>query len=264
MDERDFGNLLTELPASLPRCEPEGPMASWLRGILALPGVEVVALGDGLQSLRVRGLPFAKVGRSVLVYGLDSMIAAGSGSLPEVIALARELARFRSADAADTLNPLYQRHPESWLESQVRRHLPVVDSILRPAPVYCQVPAIAGAERGILDLLACDHLGRLHVLELKASQDIHFPLQGLDYWMRVQWHLERGEFAERGYFQGVPLSLQTPRLLLVCPAFAFHPTTETILRYFSPQVPVERIGLNADWRRELRVMFRAPGAKRLA
>jgi hypothetical protein len=87
-------------------------------------------------------------------------------------------------------------------------------------------------------------------------------LQGLDYWMRIRWHLERGEFAARGYFQGLPLSQETPRLLLVSPALDFHPTTELLLNYFSPEVPVERVGLGVEWRKGLDVMFRLKGAER--
>ena len=66
---------------------------------------------------------------------------------------------------------------------------------LLPEPVYAQVLAFSGGERGVLDLLAVDRAGRLAVLELKAAADPHLPLQALDYWMRVRWHLERGEFA---------------------------------------------------------------------
>ena len=58
-----------------------------------------------------------------------------------------------------------------------------------PKPVYGQVPQFAAGERGVIDLLAADRDGRLAVIELKAGQDIHLPLQALDYWMRVKWHL---------------------------------------------------------------------------
>ena len=85
-------------------------------------------------------------------------------------------------------------------------------------------------------------------------------VQALDYWMRVKWHLERGEFAGRGYFPGLELRPQPPVLLLIAPALEFHPTNEAILRYFSPEIEVERIGLGIQWRQELRVMFRRSGA----
>ena len=57
--------------------------------------------------------------------------------------------------------------------------------------------------------------GRLAVVELKADEDIHLPLQGLDYWSRVAWHHARGEFPRFGYFPGRELSTDQPLLYLV-------------------------------------------------
>jgi hypothetical protein len=213
----------------------------------------------------VNGLVVARAGRGRITYGLfDSRKELTRATLPEVMALARELARLRSADAADRGHPLYQRDPESWLESVVRRDPCVIESSLRPAPLHAHPLTLAGAERAVLDLLACDRDGRLAVIELKASEDIHLPLQGLDYWLRVKWHLERGELSRQGYFPGIELSDQPPRLLLVSPALVFHPSTEIVLRYFSRQVYVERIGINTDWREGLRVLFRRRGDERAA
>ncbi len=156
---------------------------------------------------------------------------------------------------------LYVRDPEAWLESQVRRNLAVIDPALVPAPVYGQVPAFAAGDRGVLDMLAVECTGRLAVIELKASPDLHLPLQALDYWMRVRWHLERDEFSERGYFPGVALRKDPPRLVLVAPALDFHPSTESILKHFSPEIEVGRIGLGIHWRSQLEVMFRLRGAE---
>ena len=151
--------------------------------------------------------------------------------------------------------------PEAWLESQVRSHIQEIDASLLSAPVYGQVPAFAAADRGVLDLLAVDNRGRLAVIELKASEDVHLPLQALDYWMRVQWHVERREFQANGYFPrgeiGRELLREPPRLLLVSPALDFHPSNERVLRYFSPRIPVERIGVGLEWRKELKVMYRS-------
>jgi hypothetical protein len=107
-----------------------------------------------------------------------------------------------------------------------------------------------------------DHTGRLTVVELKASADLHLPLQALDYWVRVKWHLEAREFSANGYFPGMELRPDPPRLLLVSPSLEFHPTTETILSYFAPAIEVERIGLAVEWRKGLQVMFRLNGAQR--
>ena len=52
----------------------------------------------------------------------------------------------------------------------------------------------------------------LAVLELKATEDIHLPLQALDYWARVKWHQERGEFEAKGYFPGRAIRPAAPKL----------------------------------------------------
>jgi len=55
------------------------------------------------------------------------------------------------------------------------------------------------------------------------------------------------------------LQSEAPRLLLVAPAFEYHPSNEAVLRYFSPEIPVERLGVGVEWRRDLKVMHRSPG-----
>ena len=264
VDEQDHGNLATSLLPCLPPPAPNEAVAEWLREIRSQPGVETVARPDGLLSLRVRGMPFGLAGRGVVSLGLDEQRPVGPGQAGEALRLARELARFRSADAEDKHNPLYRRRPETWLESQVRARISLIDSSLLSSPVYSQVPAVAGPDRGIIDLLACDHQGRLAILELKASEDPHLPLQALDYWIRVKWHLERGNLSSQGYFPGVEISPRPPRLILISPATDFHPTTETILQYFDPHIEIERVGVGAEWRAELKVVFRQRGARRLA
>jgi hypothetical protein len=151
--------------------------------------------------------------------------------------------------------------PEAMLEAAVRRQLPKLDARLAPDPVYGQVPALAGGDRGVLDLLAVEHSGRLAVIELKASADLQLPMQALDYWMRVRWHNDRGDFQRLGYFPAVPLRRDPPRLLLAAPAFEFHSTSESLLRFYAPEIEVERVGLGVEWQRDIAVMFRLPGAQ---
>ena len=127
---------------------------------------------------------FALAGKGVMTYGLEQQRPVVPHKFPEVVALAKHLAHFRSPGAADPENPLYRKYPERWLESVARRRLSTLDSTLHREPLYSQVPAVAGIERGIIDLLACDQRGRLAVIELKVGEDIHLPLQGLDYWNR--------------------------------------------------------------------------------
>ncbi len=74
--------------------------------------------------------------------------------------------------------------------------------------------------------------------------------------MRVRWHLDRGDFVRAGYFPGLTVLTEAPRILLVAPATQFHPTNETVLGFVSQDVEVEKIGLGLEWRRELKVAFR--------
>ena len=257
VNPHDYTNFDTRLEPFCSRL-PNGELDAWVEKLAAIEGVQQQPRPDGSVTLAVHGLEFARTAGTSILFGIDERHAGGELHLPEIENLARGLGRMRRAGALDRANPLYTRHPEAWLESQVRRSVSNLDATIRETPLYTQAPQFAAGDRGILDLLAVDYDGRLTVIEVKASQDIHLPLQALDYWMRVKWHLERNEFAGRGYFPGVPLRSDPPRLLLVAPALDFHPTNETLLRYLSPEVHVERIGVGIEWRQELRVMFRAP------
>ena len=93
------------------------------------------------------------------------------------------------------------------------------------------------------------------VIELKVSEDPDFPLQGLDYWLRVEWHRRRGDFARRGYFHGLNIDDRSPLLYLVAPLFRFHATTKLIAGSIAERVPVYRIGINEDWRAGVRVLM---------
>jgi len=259
IDPRDYTNFHTRLdPWRQPLAESRTELIEWVDRIAAIDGVDRDVRTDGSVSLRVRGLEFAHASGDELLFGIDSKHVAGESNLTEIESLATGLAEMRNAHAIDRMNPLYTRYPEAWLESQVRCSVDRIDATLRDSPIYGPVPQFAGGERGLIDLLAVDRDGRLAVIELKASQDIHLPLQALDYWMRVKWHLDRGEFVGRGYFPGIELRSDAPRLLLIAPALDFHPSNETILHLFAPQVQVERIGVGIEWRKELRVMFRVP------
>ena len=141
---------------------------------------------------------------------------------------------------------------------------------LDPRHVYAQVPAIAGAsDRGLLDLLGVTADGRLAVIELKADEDLHLALQGLDYWVRVRAHhlqapdalTGMGEFQRHGYFRGLELSPLPPRLYLVAPALHIHPATEVVLRYLSPKVEWTLLALDERWRQQVRVVWRRSGGK---
>ena len=103
------------------------------------------------------------------------------------------------------------------------------------------------------------------MIEIKADEDLHLPLQALDYWIRVRaLNADRisspgkavSTFERAGYFEGVQVSELPPRLLLVAPALRIHPANDTVLRYLSPEVEWEFVALGEQWRRQLTVVFR--------
>jgi len=224
-----------------------------------LPFIEVIEQNDNSLSFRVRGLELARRNQNEFFFGLETKRLATTSHLAEIKELGALTNQLRSPEVAIGAaqhGPLYKRNPERWLESQVRAEVEALDAGLFPDPIYGQVPALAGEGRDVLDLLAASRDGRLAVIELKAKEDIHLPVQGLDYWIRVKHHLERGDFSANGYFSDVALQTDAPRLLLVSPALEVHPSNETVLKYFAPEVDTEQIGLGVEWRKGLKVMFR--------
>jgi hypothetical protein len=229
-------------------------------------GTEMAFLLHGLEFARVRsgyaGESFNRVQEITFGAGAKEtpLTDENAGELRELVA--RLFAR-RCA-GGEKRDPLYRMQPERWLENALRRNVSVVDERLDAAHVYTQVPAFAAADRGMLDLLSVDKDGRLAVIELKADDDLHLALQGLDYWVRVRWHHQQnpdarsglGEFQRHGYFGGVRLAEGAPRLYLAAPALRIHPATEVVLRYLSPRVEWVLVALDERWRKQVRVVWR--------
>jgi hypothetical protein len=94
------------------------------------------------------------------------------------------------------------------------------------------------------------------VIELKASEDIQLPIQAVDYWLRVCRHQREGDFQRYGYFAGIELDPKPPLIWIAAPALRFHSATDILLKYVSPDIRITRIGLNENWRRGLKVVFR--------
>jgi hypothetical protein len=180
----------------------------------------------------------------------------GSGNWGELQRLIWRIISERTPHSEDRNGDIYRAQSERWLESIIKNRADVIDPNIDSRHVYCQVPACRGEERTYIDLLAATRSGRLVVIELKTAEDSDFPFQGLDYWMRVNWHAQRGDFQRRGYFRGLALSDEPPLLYLVAPLFRFHSTTALIAGAVSEQVPLYRIGINEDWRAGVRVLLR--------
>lgn len=259
VDVRDWGNLETHLAQARHAENVLAAESSAVERIRALaPEVieAVVPAGRSELALRYRGLEFARASGGRVTFGFHRQpTVLRRENFSAIEDLVARLQRERRA-GGPARNPFYRLQPERWLEAQVRASPRALDPRLDPQLLYRQVPAMAAGERGIVDLLGVTRDGQLIVIELKASEDIHLPLQGLDYWLRVRWHQERGELAAAGYFPGRALRPDPPELLLVSPALHFHPATETLCQYFSPRVRLTLVGLADDWRRQLKAAFR--------
>jgi hypothetical protein len=254
IDPADVGNIVSTLP---PCRRPAFPNTE-LHDLPEMPEVDAVEQADGSVGLRVRGLEFARLSAGKVSCGIARRRRA---TIEMAAAMAREIARVRCARNGDYQHPFYALNPEGWIESQVRVHPQAIDASLRATPIYGQVPVFSGPDRSVIDLLGIDHTGRLVVIEIKATADLQLPFQALDYWLRVRKHLDAGDFVRQGYFGGHVVSAEAPRILLVAPALEFHSTTETLLSALRPEIEVTRIGLAADWRSDLRVMFRLRGSE---
>lgn len=279
-DAADHGNLATRLLHAPNEAAARERFRDATVKVLALvPSaardlVEIRVRTGGEMAFLIHGLEFARVrsGYSGESFNRieDISFGAGANETPLTSENETELCKLierlfaRRNPVGSHSDPLYRMMPERWLESVLRRNVEPIDVNLDPAHVYTQVPAFAASDRGMLDLLAVTNDGRVAVIELKADEDLHLALQGLDYWVRVRaHHLDNpdpvtglGEFQRNGYFGGLRLAPEPPRLFLVAPALRIHPATEIVLRHISPRVEWTLVAIDERWRQEIRVIWK--------
>jgi hypothetical protein len=267
IDCADRGNVSTRLVHA---ADDEAARARFRESIARVqeiqPNCEVSVLSAAEIVFRWRGLEFARarLGGIPGSFSGTEEVVFGVGAEERVLETSNEAAFSQLAHCLrDVRHPygprqhsLWRLRPERWLESLVAGDVSVVDGRLDNLWQYSQVPAFSASDRAMIDVLTATHEGRLAVVELKADEDIHLPLQGLDYWARVEWHNARGEFPRFGYFGGTELSAEKPLLFLVAPALHVHPATDTLLRYFSPEIEWEFVGIDERWREGVKVVFR--------
>jgi hypothetical protein len=257
VDPSDLGNLETRVASQCQAACPSPELSALISQLCSNPRFGCCQELDGGFSVRYRGIEFAKIESSRIVLGIDERRSLPFSASEEVKKFAAQLEAVSSHDApGHSAGPVVL--PERWLESHLRKNLTSIDPTLLPLPVHGQVLTFAGGDRDLIDLLAISSDGRLAVLEIKCEQDIHLPLQALDYWTRIKWHAERGELAH--LFPDIAIQQTAPKLYLVAPATEFHASNELVLRYFSPEIQVERVGVNSAWRNDLRVVMRLAGA----
>jgi hypothetical protein len=267
IDTSDLGNIETRLVRSPDANQARSRFAPAIDKIrTVVPQAELAVLSPTELAFRLHGLEFARarVANVPGSFAVETEIVFGAAGFSarlteETEAAFTEFARtvVEARDLhGDRRDPLWRMYPERWLESLVVKNVAAIDSRLDSANVYSQVPAFSASDRAMIDVLTRTRESRLAVLELKADEDIHLPLQGLDYWARVLWHHQRGEFQQYGYFPGVELSPRPPLLFLVAPSLRVHPTVDTVLRYFSPEIEWTLVGVDERWREAVRVIFR--------
>ncbi len=148
------------------------------------------------MGLLVHGLEFARVRQAASSpsFTRESEVTFGAGPQETPLTedntetcreLLRRLFLSRHSDGVHTdahfRRALFRLQPERWLESRLRTAIAEILPGLRRDPFYSQVPALSSGDGGMLDLLMLDGRGRLVVHEIKADEDLHLPLQALDY-----------------------------------------------------------------------------------
>ncbi len=258
--------LLNLHPRKIEWPENHLPDNHWRERILRLaPDRIEVRQISGRESYSINGLEFARVisgENHQVTFGVAGLGDGGRLTKSETLTeknfnrldqMVGQILENRSAKISDRRNPFYRLREEAWLESLLRRNITVLDAKLDDRFVYSQIPAWRGDERSVIDLLTVTLDGRLVVIEIKASEDAQLPLQGLDYWLKVEQARLRGDFAERKLFAGIKLVDQSPLLYLVAPRLRFHRIFEIVARCLSPKLEVYQIGINTNWREGVRV-----------
>jgi hypothetical protein len=279
-DPADHGNLSTHLVHAPNQTLARDRFAASSARVMALvPAAFQSVVEQHLRSATylaflLHGLEFARIriGAAANSFNRLEEITFGAGAAETTLAAETEddlrelVARLceRRSPAGDQRDPLFRMQPERWLEGELRRNLTLLDTKLSPEHIHAQVAAFAAHDRGMMDLLSVHDDGRLAVIEIKAAEDPQLALQGLDYWIRVRWHHQQhpdaatglGEFQRHGYFGGLHLSPEPPRLYLAAPSLRIHPATEVVLRHFSPRVDWTLAALDERWRSKIKVVWR--------
>ncbi|HYE72020.1 MAG TPA: hypothetical protein VEF04_01765, partial [Blastocatellia bacterium] len=267
--------LLNEHPHKL-KWPSEAGKSVWRRRIVSL-APELIEVREDLngeaETYSIHGLEFARtkgLRREEAVFGIAYRAEESNpqsehwrsesarkrlteSSFGELKRLVETLIKYRSATTPDKEHPFFRLRAEAWLESLLRRDIRQLDPTLDERFIYSQVPAWRGDERAMIDLLTVNHHGRLVIIEIKASEDPQLPLQGLDYWIKVEQARRGGDFYRRGLFANVELIDAPAILYLVAPQLRFHRSFATVARCLASEIEAYRVGVNLNWREGVRV-----------
>ena len=238
------------------------------------PSVKLERDGSGGACLQLHGLEIARQARGLergeaeFVFGLggEEQSPLTAENWPLFQHWISQLCQFRRAkpDSLGAMFPQdvherniwYTTQPEAWLQSLLRNDLGNLDPDWNPDRVYSQVVVSVAGDAGRLDLLLLNRAGRICILELKTSEDADFPLQALEYWLRIRQLHRDGRLQAAGYFPGRELAPAAPLLFLIAPALRRHPAHEILLAEISAEVPLTQLLLNENWRAGPRLIER--------
>ncbi len=255
----DQGSLFDPRRVRLPRAAvklPPHPLRD--RALALAPGLLRVCRrpDSAVESLRLRGLEIARFWRGRLLFGVGNDKRPLRENWAEFERLVQEVARIRHPESPEKAHPFYRLQAERWLEDVIREDARRVDPRLDPRFLYPQIPAYETQGYGRVDLLGITEDRQLALLELKVDEDAEAPMQAVDYWLRIEWHRQRGDLTRRGYFPGLEIADRPTLVLIIAPFLRFHPTFDLVARWIDRRVPIYKIGIAEDWRKGVRVVFR--------
>lgn len=251
---RDRSNSETDSPYVMFSLDGESPEP--LRAYAERFGDLDLTFRSSRWELSYLGLPVLWLSRDGdLLFDLRRPKRLRRERLPSWFRHLSDVRRLRAFPPPEAANFHYRFGRERWLESRIIRNHRTIRSDFA-APVYCQVPTYMEGERKVVDMLTVTDTGRLAVIELKPERDLELLYQGLEYWDRVCHHLRNGDFQRAGFFPGMRLSAEPPLLFLVSPLFEFHRAMPVLRGYLEGPVRFDCVGINTDWKRELRILRR--------
>ena len=212
--------------------------------------------------LVLHGLEFARVrhGFAAHSFAREDEVTFGAGASETTLTeenepLCRDLFErlFLSRHGGGThTDPLFRMQPERWLEARLRSEIVELLPGLRGDLLYSQVPALSTGDRGLLDLVTLDRNGRLVVIELKADESLHLPLQALDYWIRVRAHPPRQRAGPALLFAPGRVGADRPHRALAAGAEGRLPQAErgeSQLRAHLMRVRLDHSSAGSPWRK---------------
>ena len=261
IDPADAGNLDSSL---ISRRDVESTLAAardWLARIRAMIPGTADAIETRVPSktselvFSFRGLEFARWTREGLLFGIgEATEKLTTTKIPALESDLRQLDLHRNSLAADTKNYFYRAAPERWLETLVLEDPSRLDAQLDPKFLYSQVPALSGGDRGVLDLLGVTRpVGDNRIESFGRYSDAD---SGRGLLAASAPPSARGRLSAFRIFQRNRSGSEAPLVWLVAPGLRFHSATEILLKYLSPEIQISRIGVNENWRRGIKIVFR--------